>query len=131
MTLTKEKNNTHKQRRLPDDERPVEGSYGHETHFRRISTDAKQCHSFFMRWPMRHSCDRAFITTSLKYSGFTHRDYKKLSKIMFSSRQNFKDSYKNVINIILIQNNIVSLLWSLQSCKPKQKQTERHCRPKQ
>ena len=31
MTLTKEKNNTHKQRTLPNDERPVKGSNGHET----------------------------------------------------------------------------------------------------
>ena len=42
MTLTKEKSNTHKQRKLPNDERPVKGSNGHETHFRQISTDAKK-----------------------------------------------------------------------------------------
>ncbi len=30
MTLTKEKNNTHKQRTLPNDERPFNGSNGHE-----------------------------------------------------------------------------------------------------
>ncbi len=42
MTLTKEKSNTYKQRKLPNDERPVEGSNGHETHFRQISTDAKK-----------------------------------------------------------------------------------------
>ena len=30
MTLTKEKNNTHKQRALPNDERPFTGSNGHE-----------------------------------------------------------------------------------------------------
>ncbi len=41
MTLTKEKGNTHKQRKLPNDERPVKGSNGHETRFRQISTDAK------------------------------------------------------------------------------------------
>ncbi len=41
MTLTNEKNNTHKQRKLPNDERPVEGSNGHETHFWKITTDAK------------------------------------------------------------------------------------------
>ena len=43
MTLTKEKkSNTHKQRKLPNDELPVKGSNGHETHFRQISTDAKK-----------------------------------------------------------------------------------------
>ena len=31
MTLTKEKNNTHKQRTLPNNERPFKGSNGHET----------------------------------------------------------------------------------------------------
>ena len=31
MTLTKEKNNTHKQRTLHNGERPVKGSNGHET----------------------------------------------------------------------------------------------------
>ncbi len=31
MTLTKEKNNTHKQRKLPNDECPLKGSNGHET----------------------------------------------------------------------------------------------------
>ena len=31
MTLTKEKHNTHKQRQLPNDERPFKGSNGHET----------------------------------------------------------------------------------------------------
>ncbi len=31
MTLTKENNYTHKQRTLPNDERPVKGSNGHET----------------------------------------------------------------------------------------------------
>ncbi len=31
MTLTKEKNNTHKQRTLPNDERPVKGPNGHES----------------------------------------------------------------------------------------------------
>ncbi len=41
MTLTKEKNNTHKQHTLPNDERSFKGTNGHETHFRRISTDAK------------------------------------------------------------------------------------------
>ena len=38
MTLTKEKRNSHKQRKLPNDKRPVKGSNGR---FRRISTDAK------------------------------------------------------------------------------------------
>ncbi len=33
MTLTKEKSNTHKQRKLPNDERPEIGSNEHETHF--------------------------------------------------------------------------------------------------
>ena len=34
----------------------------YETHLsRRISMDAKKCHSFLMRWPMRHTCDRAFV----------------------------------------------------------------------
>ena len=60
MTLTKEKNNPHKQRKLTNDERPVKGSNGYETHFRRISTDAKKRHSFLMRRPIRQSCDRAF-----------------------------------------------------------------------
>ncbi len=36
-----EKYNTHKPRKLPNDERPVKGSNGHETYFRQISTDAK------------------------------------------------------------------------------------------
>ena len=40
MTLTKEKSNTHKQRKLPNDERPGIGSNEHETHFIHISTDA-------------------------------------------------------------------------------------------
>ncbi len=31
MTLIKEKNNKHKQRTLPNDERPFKGSNGHET----------------------------------------------------------------------------------------------------
>ncbi len=31
ITLTKEKNNTHKQRILPNDERPFKGSNGHKT----------------------------------------------------------------------------------------------------
>ncbi len=31
MTLTKEKNNTHKQRTLPNDERTFKRSNGHET----------------------------------------------------------------------------------------------------
>ena len=47
MTLTKRKNNTHKQRTLPNDERPFKGSNGHETYFRRISTDVIEWHSFF------------------------------------------------------------------------------------
>ncbi len=38
MMLTKEKSNTHRQRKLPYDERPVKGS----RHFRQISTDAKK-----------------------------------------------------------------------------------------
>ena len=41
MTLTKEKNSKHIQRKLPNNERQVKGSNGHEMHFRRISTDAK------------------------------------------------------------------------------------------
>ncbi len=48
MTLTKEKSNTHKQRKLPNDERPVKASNRHETHFRQISTDAK-------KWFVRHT----------------------------------------------------------------------------
>ncbi len=55
MTLTKEKNNTHKQRKLPNDERPVKGSNWHETHFQQISTDARKWHSFVIRRLMRHS----------------------------------------------------------------------------
>ena len=45
-TLTKKKNNTHKQR-TPNDERPFKGSNRHETD------------SFLIRRLMRHSCDRA------------------------------------------------------------------------
>ncbi len=56
--VDKGENNTHKQRTLPNDECPVKASNGHETQFRRISTNAKKWHSFLMRWPMRHSCDR-------------------------------------------------------------------------
>ena len=55
MTLIKEKNNTHKQRKLPNDERPVKGSNWHETHFQQISTDARKWHSFVIRRLMRHS----------------------------------------------------------------------------
>ena len=33
MTLTKKKNYTHKQRPLPNDERPFKDSNGHETYF--------------------------------------------------------------------------------------------------
>ncbi len=56
MTLTKKKNNTHKQRTiLPNDERPFKGSNGHAT----ISMDAKKWHSFDIRRLMRHSCDKA------------------------------------------------------------------------
>ncbi len=40
-TMTKKKSNTHKQRNLPNDERPVKGSNEHETHFLQISMDAK------------------------------------------------------------------------------------------
>ena len=49
MPLTEEKNNMLKQRKLPNDECPSKGSNGHETHFRRISTDAKN--------GIRFSCD--------------------------------------------------------------------------
>ncbi len=42
MTLTKEKRNTHKQRKLPNEESPVKGSNEHETHFLQISTDAQK-----------------------------------------------------------------------------------------
>ncbi len=42
ITLTKEKNNTHKQRKLPNDERPVKESNEHETHFPKISTNDKK-----------------------------------------------------------------------------------------
>ena len=42
MTLTNEKNNKRKQHKLPNDERPLKGSNGHETHFRRIAMDAKK-----------------------------------------------------------------------------------------
>ncbi len=42
ITLTKKKSNTHKQRKLPNDERPIKGSNEHETHFLQISTDAKK-----------------------------------------------------------------------------------------
>ncbi len=38
MTLTKEKNNTHKQRTLPNDERTSQNQTG----LKRISTDAKK-----------------------------------------------------------------------------------------
>ncbi len=58
MTLTKDKNNTQKLRKLPNDEGHVKGSNGHVTQFRWISTDAKKRHSFLMRWPIRHSSDR-------------------------------------------------------------------------
>ncbi len=46
MTLTKEENNTHKQRKWPYDERPVKDSNGYETHFWRISTHAKNWQIF-------------------------------------------------------------------------------------
>ncbi len=60
MTLTKEKSNTHKQHKLPNDERPVKGSNEHETHFRQISTDVKNgIRSSYVRRLMRHSCDMA------------------------------------------------------------------------
>ncbi len=45
MTLAKEKNNTHKQRTLPNDERPLKRSNGLETHF----LDINGWHSFLLR----------------------------------------------------------------------------------
>ena len=70
ITLTWEKNNTHKQRKLLYDERPVKGSNGHEMNSRQISTtDAKKWHSFVIRRLMRRSCDRVFkgLVTSAAY----------------------------------------------------------------
>ncbi len=55
MTLTKEKNNTHKQRTLPNDERLFGGSNVHET-----DINGCQWHSLPIRRLMRHSCDQAF-----------------------------------------------------------------------
>ncbi len=60
MTLTKEKNNTHKQRTLPNDEHQFKGSNKHETHFRHISADAKKLHSFLICRAYTASCDRGF-----------------------------------------------------------------------
>ena len=61
MTLTKEKNNTYKQRTLPNyanGERSFKGSNGHETDI----NECQKWHSFLIRRLMRHSCDRAFKT---------------------------------------------------------------------
>ena len=71
MTLTKEKINTHTQRKLLNDECPVKVSNAneHEMHFRRISTAAKKCNSFLMLWPMQHSCDRS-LTLSISSKHF-------------------------------------------------------------
>ncbi len=56
MMLTKVKNNTHEQRQLPNDEGPDKGSNGHETLFRRISTDAEKM---------------TFVSHVLAYAAFT------------------------------------------------------------
>ena len=58
MTLTKEKNNTQKQRTVPNDERPSQNLILWQTGInQRI---AKKWHAFLIRRRMRHSCDRAF-----------------------------------------------------------------------
>ena len=52
--VDKGENNTHKQRKLPNAERSVKGSNGHNTHFWRISTDAKTWHSCRIGQRMRN-----------------------------------------------------------------------------
>ncbi len=114
MTLTKEENNTHKQRTLSNDERPFKGSNLYETHINGwhsslirmadtassdrdslngrpslvnvrclcvlffsfdnvISFSCVKRFSFVMRWPMRHSCDRAFKACSHEGRIVRHR----------------------------------------------------------
>ncbi len=66
MMLTKEKNDLHKQHKLPNDERPVKGL--NEMHFRRIWKNARKCHWFLMHWPVRHLCDRVLTERKFRYS---------------------------------------------------------------
>ena len=65
MTLTKEKNNTHKQRTLPNNERLFRGSNVHETGI----TDAKTWHSLPIHRLMRHSCDQALTDQQKSKNG--------------------------------------------------------------